>query len=206
MTASGETPHSPAPEEDLGPLVEAAAAGRRDAFGRLVERFRERLFRMISYRVRNPGEAEDILQDVFVQALRHIGRLKDPARFQSWIYTIAVNRIRDHYRRGRWRSLMDAVFSEGPESLEATADPDGEKPLEALARQDFWRRMEPFLKQLSRMERGVFLLRFLDDLDIKEIADVVRKSESTVKTHLYRALTKFKGNRFLRDFLREAVP
>jgi RNA polymerase sigma-70 factor (ECF subfamily) len=206
MTPSGHTPHTQATDSELRSLVESAAAGRREAFGQLVERYRERLFRMICYRVRSPGDAEDILQDVFVQALRNLQRLKDPARFQSWIYTIAVNRIKDYYRRGRLRSLFDAVFSEGPESVETASDPGGVDTLEAMARKDFWRRLEPFMQQLSRKEREVFLLRFMDDLDIKEIADVVQTSESTVKTHLYRALDKFKRNRALRDYLKEAAP
>lgn len=206
MTPPGHTAPAPAPDPELRALVEAAAGGRRDAFGRLVERYRERLFRMICYRVRSPGDAEDILQDVFVQALRNLWRLKDPDRFQSWIYTIAANRIKDHYRRGRWRALFVGGAAEETGGAESAADPAGQDTLDAMARKDFWRRLEPFMKQLSPKEREVFLLRFMDDLDIKEIADVVHTSESTVKTHLYRALEKFKGNRFLRDYLKEAAP
>jgi RNA polymerase sigma-70 factor (ECF subfamily) len=56
------------------------------------------------------------------------------------------------------------------------------------------------------MEQEVFLLRFLDELGIKEIAEVLHKSESTVKTHLYRALGKFKTDTAFRAFIKEARP
>ena len=62
------------------------------------------------------------------------------------------------------------------------------------------------LGQLSKMEQEVFLLRFLDELGIKEIAEVLHKSESTVKTHLYRALGKFKNDTAFRAFIKEARP
>ena len=52
-------------------------------------------------------------------------------------------------------------------------------------------------------EREVFMLRFMDDLNIKEIAQILKKSESTIKTHLYRALAKFKKEKKLRQFLQE---
>ena len=61
-------------------------------------------------------------------------------------------------------------------------------------RQEFWEQVRSFTGKLGRWEREVFLLRFLDQLGIREIAQVLHKSESAVKTHLYRALGKFKGN------------
>ncbi len=69
---------------------------------------------------------------------------------------------------------------------------DPAEPLDYLLRKEFWEKIASFLGALSRFEREVFLLRFMDHLSIKEIAEVLRKSESSVKTHLYRALRKFR--------------
>ena len=77
--------------------------------------------------------------------------------------------------------------------------------MENIERQEFWSRVHIMLDRLSQMEKEVFLLRFFDDLGIREISEVINKSQSTVKTHLYRALKKFKNDEAFRDFLREAV-
>jgi len=75
-------------------------------------------------------------------------------------------------------------------------------PLEALIRKRFRHESETFLSKLSRMEKDVFVLRFMDQLKINEIATALKKGESTVKTHLYRALSKFKKDRAFQDFLK----
>ena len=75
--------------------------------------------------------------------------------------------------------------------------------LDDLMRRDFWRQVDGILSRLPRMEKEVFLLRFFDHLNLRETADVLGKSESTVKTHLYRALAKFRRHKDLRQMLRE---
>jgi RNA polymerase sigma-70 factor (ECF subfamily) len=70
-------------------------------------------------------------------------------------------------------------------------------------REDFWKQVRLLLDKLSRLEREVFLLRFMDHLSIREISQIMEKSESTVKTHLYRALKKFKNDTALIQLLQE---
>jgi len=62
-----------------------------------------------------------------------------------------------------------------------------------MARKDFWKRVQQMMETLSKMEREVFLLRFFDQLSIKEMATAMKKNENTIKTHLYRALNKVKA-------------
>ncbi|MEJ2024773.1 MAG: sigma-70 region 4 domain-containing protein, partial [Deltaproteobacteria bacterium] len=70
-------------------------------------------------------------------------------------------------------------------------------------KKDFWNQVGGFLKKLSRVEKEVFLLRFLDHLTLKEIAETLGKGESTVKTHLYRALRKFRNETGIRTLFGE---
>jgi RNA polymerase sigma-70 factor (ECF subfamily) len=201
--ASDATDAADAPEHL--PLVNAAREGNRFAFQQLVTMFEQKIFRMIYYRTRSRLDAEDMCQEVFLKAYRHLKRLKEPARFESWLYRIAANRVNDHFRRKKFRALFSAL-PENDHDLDLAPDRDEPLPVEEkLARAAFWRRVQQMLDGLSRMEREVFLLRFLDELGIKEIAEVLDKSESTVKTHLYRALEKFKGDKAFRDFLKEAA-
>jgi RNA polymerase sigma-70 factor (ECF subfamily) len=187
----------------LTQLVEKARDGNRLAFDQLIDRYQGDIYRMIYYRIHRQMDAEDLTQDVFVRAYRSIARLREPQRFRSWLYTIAVNRVNDYLRKKRVRSIFKSS-DEGPE-IQPEADDRRENPeaLEQVLKEDFWRQVGRIARKLSKMEREVFMLRFMDDLNIAEIAQILKKSESTVKTHLYRALAKFKKEKGLRQFLQE---
>jgi RNA polymerase sigma-70 factor (ECF subfamily) len=189
------------PQEESALVVEAMQ-GQRFAFQQLMAMYEEKIYRMIYFRTRARLDAEDICQEVFVQAFKSLKRLKDPERFAGWLFRIASNRIKDHYRKQRVR----AIFSFLPD-VERDADPapaGGETgAMATIERQEFWNRVHTMLDRLSKMEKEVFVLRFFDDLSIREISEVINKSQSTIKTHLYRALKKFKDDASFRDFLRE---
>jgi RNA polymerase sigma-70 factor (ECF subfamily) len=80
---------------------------------------------------------------------------------------------------------------------------DAPSPLDDLMKKDFWKHVGLVLDTLPRMEKEVFTLRFMSHLDIREIADILEKNESTVKTHLYRALGKFRKETTMRQFLED---
>ena len=190
-------------ESQLTQLVEKARDGNRLAFNQLIDRYQGDIYRMIYYRIHRQMDAEDLTQDVFVRAYRSISRLREPQRFRSWLYTIAVNRVNDYLRKKRVRSIFKSS-DEGPE-IQQEADDRRENPeaLEQVLKEDFWRQVGRIAQKLSKMEREVFMLRFMDDLNIAEISQILKKSESTIKTHLYRALAKFKKEKGLRQFLQE---
>jgi RNA polymerase sigma-70 factor (ECF subfamily) len=184
-------------------LVMAAQSGDRWAFAQLVDRFQDAIFRMVFYRIRSQMDAEDVTQDVFLNAYQHLSRLQDAQRFKSWLFSIAVNRVKDFNRKKRFRALFGA--SDAP--AENTLPPDTPQQPEAMEHvscQDFWKHVGGFVETLPRMEREVFILRFMDQLSIKEVAHVMQKKENTIKTHLYRALKKFQNNAPLKQLLQEA--
>jgi RNA polymerase sigma-70 factor (ECF subfamily) len=199
-------PAPPPDADDTGALAAAARNGDRFAFSRLADRYHERIYKMIFYRTRSDMEAEDIAQEVFLQAFRSIGRLKDTDRFEAWLYRIAMNRVTDYHRKKKFRSLFSPLTDWDREDAgNPTTAPD-QAPVERLVRAEFWAQVRELLDRLSRMEREVFLLRFFDELGIKDISQVLQKSESTVKTHLYRAIAKFQSASSLRDYLGEDLP
>lgn len=181
---------------DLAEIVKMAATGDRGAFERLIARFQGDIFRMVYYRTSSRMDAEDITQEVFVSAYRGVRNLKDPGMFRSWLYRIALNAVRDFYRKKRLRSIF-TFFS--PQHDEEHASEDASS-LDHLEKKQFWNRLGAFLSRLSEAEKEVFRLRFMDDLGIKEISDALGKNESTVKTHLYRAVDKFRKEKELCGF------
>lgn len=174
-------------------LAEKARYGDRGAFDRLVAMFHDEIFRMVYFRIRSQMDAEDLTQDVFLQVFRNLSSLKDFDRFRPWLYSIAVNRVRDFYRK---KKLLTFFGLAGEESdLETENRPDeGPGALDQLIKKEFWERVRKLSDTFSRAEREVFFLRFMDNLSIKEIAQTMHKSESAVKTHLYRSLKKFRDH------------
>jgi RNA polymerase sigma-70 factor (ECF subfamily) len=170
-------------------LIRAAQKGDRQAFHRLVDRYHEAIFRLVVVRIRSRMDAEDIVQEVFLKAYDKLGRLKQGAAFRSWLYQIALNKVRDFYRRNKIRAILGSLEEipehDLPEAAQTHAD-----GYDHVARKRFWTDFYQMLDCLAKMEREVFLLRFFDELSINEISRTLGRGESTVKTHLYRALRK----------------
>jgi len=173
-------------------LVEEAQTGDQLAFHRLVDKFQPEIYRMLYYRTRSQMDAEDLTQDVFLKAYKHLVRLQSPMVFRSWLYRIAVNRVNDYFRKKRFRALFGNVSVDDETFQETEQMSVPPQAPEYLERREFWQQVEKMMDILSRMEREVFLLRFLDQLSLKEITETLGKNESTIKTHLYRALNKIK--------------
>ncbi|MBW2093957.1 MAG: RNA polymerase sigma factor [Deltaproteobacteria bacterium] len=176
----------------IGDVVKRAKEGDRAAFGHLVSLFHEDIFRMVYFRIRSEIDAEDLTQDIFIQAFKGVKRLKEVDRFRPWLFSIAINRVRDFYRKKRLLFFMGAPGEAGALKMEQQEGETDAEPLRNVEKKDFWNQIGGFLKKLSRLEKEVFVLRFLDQLTLREIAETLGKGESTVKTHLYRALKKFK--------------
>jgi RNA polymerase sigma-70 factor (ECF subfamily) len=184
-------------------MVVEARAGSRGAFAGLMDRHQTAVFRMVFYRIHSQMDAEDLTQEIFMRAFARLRGLKDPERFRSWLFAIAVNCIRDFQRKQMVRGLFGLRSeTESDDPLAGIRD-DGPSPQDQVMRQDFWKQVRAFLDKLPRMEREVFLLRFWDHLGLREIAEVLGKSQSTVKTHLYRALSKFKHSPTIALLLQE---
>jgi RNA polymerase sigma-70 factor (ECF subfamily) len=173
---------------DTTALVKRAITGDTTAFHRLVDGHQDGIFRMVYYRTRSRQDAEDLTQDVFLKAYRHLKRLKKPERFKGWLFRIAANRVRDHLRKQRFRGLFRT--SADPVDAEETAAPADAAHL--LQRRQFWECLHNILDGLAPREKEVFMLRFMDGLSLAEIAQVMNKGLSTVKTHLYRGIKKIR--------------
>jgi len=157
-------------------LVRAAQAGDRAAFGRLYERYARVVHGLLLARVR-AASAEDLVQDVFVQALQRLADLRDPQAFPGWLAAIARRRALDHHRRER-------PLDELPGDMPAT--PDGAE--EAA-------RVLSLLRTLPAAYRETLVLRLVEGLSGPEIAERTGLTEGSVRVNLHR------GVRLLRERL-----
>ncbi|CAN2049103.1 RNA polymerase sigma-70 factor, ECF subfamily [Candidatus Magnetomoraceae bacterium gMMP-1] len=180
-------------------LVEQAETGKRSALNKLVDIFHDDIFRMVYYRCHSLMDAEDLTQEIFMQMCKKLHLLKDAACFKSWLFSMAVNRIKDFYKKKKILSF----FGSTTEMDETSSIEKNDNPVNSIMQKEFWKQFKKLTDSLSQWEREVFILRFVDQLGIREIAEVLKKNESTIKTHLYRALKKVKENPLFHELLND---
>ena len=190
--------------KNIDELVSKARAGNSLSFQELVSMFQEDIHRLAYYRTFSQMDAEDITQEVFVQAYRKLKSLNDTQRFRAWLYSIAVNRCNDFLRKRKYLSLLHIRTIQEQEFMEEGKGMSNNYN-DSLAKKRFWEQVQALLGKLSAMEREVFTLRFMDHRNINEIAAILDKSESTVKTHLYRALEKVRKDSVFFQEYRESI-
>lgn len=167
--------------------MESRVADLED-FDQMVRHHWPRVFRFALASLRDPDAAGSIAQDCFVRAYRARQTFRGDCSVNTWIMQIAVNLVRDYGRNRRmqfWRraqaSALDlAVVSRSV--ADRSASPEG-KTLEKEQVEAVWSATE----RLPEKQRTVFLLRFVEDMDLLEIATATGLKEGTVKTHLFRA-------------------
>ena len=169
-------------------LVTRAQKGERQAFEALVERYKQKAYRIAFHFTRDREEAKDLSQEAFLRAFTHLNGFDRRAGFYTWFYRILVNLCLDHRRRrGRvaWEPLDEEAASVGAEKeiAAATSSPDREAMAKEVSNQ-----VGAALETLPPKQRTAFLLRNHQDLSIREIAKVMRTAEGTVKVHLHRAV------------------
>ena len=162
-------------------LVERAIQGDAEAFGALYALHLEAIYRYVYFRVGDETEAEDLTEEVFVrvwEALPDYAITGHP--FTSWVYRIAHNLIIDHRRKRRPEPVEDEMLANLP-SQAAT-------PEEVVVQQQELRRLTAAVRQLGEEEQQVVILRFVQGLSHREVAEILGKSEVASRVILHRAL------------------
>jgi RNA polymerase sigma-70 factor (ECF subfamily) len=187
---------------NLSDLVGSARSGERKSLEELAALFYEEIFRLVYHRTSSQMDAEDLTQEIFAEMSASLSRLREPASFKPWLYRIALNRVTDFHRKKRLRSFFRTRTP--IEDIETSGNPHS--PLDNLIEKEFWHQFHELTRKMSGKEREIFTLRYVDQLQLKHIAETLRNSESSVKTHLYRALKKFKKASRFRTLLKGSVP
>jgi RNA polymerase sigma-70 factor (ECF subfamily) len=176
------------PETSDQELIAAALDGSESAFAQLVERYKDRLFRLLGRYCRDPVECEDLAQDVFLKVFRKLHTFQQQSAFYTWLYRIAVNAATDHLSRASHRRLR-LVEDERVLDLGSGADDSPAAPLLAAELAAVTRRI---VDGLPEKYRTILILREFEDLSYTEIAAVLQIQLGTVESRLFRARQRFK--------------
>ncbi len=165
-------------------------------FERLMRRYNQRLFRVARAVLRDDADAEDALQDAYVQAYRKLDSFRGEAELGTWLTRIVINqalmRVRSRSRDRRVVSFTPA--GEGTRELDV-ADTQAESPSDAALRGEVRKVLERRIDELPEVFRTVFVMREVEEMTARETADALGIPEATVRTRLFRA----------RALLREAL-
>jgi RNA polymerase sigma-70 factor (ECF subfamily) len=186
------TPDQQAEQEAISRLVRQCIAGDQHAWQQLVVSQHRRIYGICYRFTGSSSDAEDLTQDVFLKLYRNLASFDaQKGNFQTWITTLARNLLVDHFRRTRLERASDSLDAsisgddDGATLASRLADPRPSQETHA-AGLELKVRIQQALAQLSPELREAVVFRDLEDMDYKEIAQVLRIPEGTVKSRISR--------------------
>jgi len=173
---------------DDASIVRRIAAGDRSAFERLMRRHNRRLYRLARAALRDEMEAEDALQDAYLQAYRSIGQFRGDAALATWLSRLVLNECLGRLRRNnRRQKVVPIVSSPTDREMDAVRADESELPERAVGRAQMRELLERKLDEIPEAFRVVFVLRSVEELSVEETAQTLRLAEATVRSRHFRA-------------------
>lgn len=182
-------------------IVKRAQAGEFEAFTELVNAHKDKLYAFVRKLTGNPEDANDIVQDTFLKAIDKIDQFRGESSFGTWLTSIALNQARGMFAKRRQADLrpleeyLPAGASDGPNPLAHASLFDWRDPHSELEAAELHRLVEEGLAEIPFVYREAFLLRYVEEMSVKEVAAATGQSEAAAKSRILRARLA------LRDFL-----
>lgn len=205
--ASGTFTNDQASELDVSDsddiqLVERVRAHDTEAFGILVNKYRDRLYSVIYNMLSNKEDALDLTQDSFIKAFQSINKFRGRSAFYTWLYRIAVNTALSFIRKNRVRRFFsfDKMQEDGVESIceqNNIFEKNGED--RTIFLKELQEKLNIALQKLSNKHRVVVVLYEIEGLDHAAIAAILKCSEGTVRSRLHYAKEQLKV--YLKDYI-----
>lgn len=177
---ASDAPDAPSDEA----LAARAQAGDRAAFELLMRRNNQRVFRVVRSVLRDGREVEDVMQDAYVLAFKHLDQFEGAARFSTWLGRIAYNEALARVRARKRFVSIDATSEDAMPEIPKSNTVDPER---AAGDRELARVLEAAIDRLPDIYRSVLVMRQIDGQDVAETAAVLGVSEEVVKTRLHRA-------------------
>ena len=171
-------------------LIAECIAGNEAAIERLVREYETGVFRLALSIVGDPAEANEVMQETFLSALRALPSYQEKKSLKAWLYTIALNHSRSHLRKRkiieRLQSTLTSIFRIEIEKQDS--------PEEAMIQNEkeiaIWRS----LNQLDDRHRIVVILRYFQELPVSEISEILSVNEGTIHSRLYTARERLRDS------------
>ncbi|MGW8428722.1 RNA polymerase sigma factor SigW [Peribacillus simplex] len=161
--------------------------GDHNAFGEIVEIYKDKVFQICFRMLGNRQEAEDLAQEAFVRAYVNIRSFNIQMKFSTWLYRIATNLCIDRLRKKKPDYYLDAEVA-GTEGLNMYSQiaSDMAKPEEEVESLELQETIQVEIMKLPEKYRSVIVLKYIEELSLKEISDILDLPVGTVKTRIHR--------------------
>ncbi|ATF10796.1 RNA polymerase sigma factor SigW [Brevibacillus sp. HB1.2] len=178
-------------------LTQRAKRGDREAFAELIEIYKDKIFQLAYRMVGNRQDAEDIAQETFLRVYANLHSYDDSYKFSTWIYRIATNLCIDRGRKKRPDFSLDEETEPG-QGLDwySRLSSNERTPEDKVVTQELQETVQDALSHLQPKYRSIMILRYIEDLSLQEISDIVKLPITTIKTRIHR------GREALRSKLR----
>jgi RNA polymerase sigma factor (sigma-70 family) len=207
-SANSASPSSSGPAGADSALIDRIASGDHAAFETLMRRHNGKLFRVARSIVRDDAEAEDALQEAYLDAFRHIQEFRGGSQLATWLTRIVINRALMRLRRQKRDRVVVSISSrrggsgdpgdhaeQGDLDMSLLPDEKAESPTTATLRAELRRMLERRIDELPVAFRTVFVMREVEGMTVQETAECLNIPEATVRTRVFRS----------RALLREAL-
>ncbi len=170
-------------------LAHALREGDNRAYEVLVGRFQQPVYNLVYRLMTHPGDASDVVQEVFLKVFRNIGSFRNQSSLKTWIYRIAVNEAHNHRRwffRHRRNEVELEGSSNGMATVEDTLSDAGRSPFEYVLDRETHSLIEDALSRINPAFRAAVVLRDVEGLSYEEVAEILGISMGTVKSRILR--------------------
>ncbi len=167
-------------QDESAQIVARVLEGDKQAYALLVEEYKTPIYNLAYRMTRNLDDAADLTQDIFLRAYVNLWRYNPRKKFFTWLYTIALNLIRNHLKKIKRQNISD--------------NNDFLIAQKKLGQADFAKQsdIEVFMSRLDNDTRALIIMKYQQGLSFEEIAEVTGKGVSAVKLRVYRGLEKLK--------------
>ncbi len=177
-------------KDELANTLSQAASGDQEAWRRLVEAYSSRIFGLIRARCNDPGLAEEITQSTFCTLATKLENYTEVGKFESWLFRIAINRLRDEMRRRKRQATP--VADDTLSGLHANTNLSMGSGSSSEADPEMNKQLRDALGHLSDADQKILQLRHFGDLSFKQIAEILNEPLGTVLARQHRALKKLR--------------
>ena len=180
-------------------LIRQAQRGERGAFDQLVRRYDGAVLRLALHMLGNEQDAQDVHQEAFLKAYRHLSNFRFECSFYTWLYRIVTNLCLDALRRRKSRREDPSTVTDSSGDVidlmaNLSDDRSGANPELELRRKHLNERIQTALGLLTPRERMVFELKHYQGLKLRTIGEMLQTTEETAKNTLFRATRKLRAN------------
>ncbi len=185
-------------QEDDSALLEGLRCGQEEAYEALIQRFEQPIFNIVSRLLDDPGDAADVVQEVFLKVFRNVTSFRGESSVKTWIYRIAVNEARNQRRwfsRHRRQEVnLDPEDADDSLSYRNWLPDPGRSPFEVTLDHETQSLIEAALGEVNPRFRAALVLREVEGMSYEEIAEILEISLGTVKSRILRGREALRKN------------